>query len=164
MRNKRDNFAFIDSQNLYLGIHALGWKLDFSRFRKYLADKYDVSQAFLFIGYIPSNEILYANLCKQGFKLIFKQISSNKQPTKGNVDAELILHTLIKIPIYDKAILVSGDGDFLCLAEYLIGNNRLEKILVPNKWKCAQALQQLNLIAPNIIDYLELKKDKLQYK
>lgn len=164
MRNKRNNFAFIDSQNLYLGIHALGWKLDFSRFRKYLTDKYGVSTAFLFIGYIPSNEILYANLCKQGFELIFKQTNAYKQHTKGNVDAELILHALIKTPIYSKAILVTGDGDFLCLAEYLISNSRLEKILVPNKMKCAQTLQKLNLIAPHIIDYLELKKDKLRYK
>lgn len=31
---------------------------------------------------------------------------------KGNVDAELVLHTMIQYPNYDKAIIVSGDGDF----------------------------------------------------
>lgn len=41
------NFAFIDSQNLYLSIHELGWDLDYGRFRIYLAEKYGVSQAFL---------------------------------------------------------------------------------------------------------------------
>ena len=46
-------YAFIDSQNLNLGIRSLGWNLDFKRFRVYLKDKYDVKKAFLFIGYNP---------------------------------------------------------------------------------------------------------------
>lgn len=33
---KANNYAFIDSQNLNLGVLALGWKLDFARFRSYL--------------------------------------------------------------------------------------------------------------------------------
>lgn len=52
------NFAFIDSQNLNLSIRAMGWKLDFKRFRTYLKDKYDVSKAFLFIGYIEGKNIM----------------------------------------------------------------------------------------------------------
>jgi hypothetical protein len=36
-------YAFIDSQNLNLGIKDLGWNLDFARFRVYLKDKYKVS-------------------------------------------------------------------------------------------------------------------------
>ncbi len=49
---KENNYAFIDSQNVNLSIRALGWKLDFSRFRAYLSDKYHVKKAFLFIGYV----------------------------------------------------------------------------------------------------------------
>ncbi len=40
--NFMDNFAFIDSQNLNLSIRALGWRLDFRRFRVYLKEKYEV--------------------------------------------------------------------------------------------------------------------------
>ena len=50
------NYAFIDSQNLYLGIKEQSWELDFARFRVYLDDKFNVSKAFLFIGYVPGNE------------------------------------------------------------------------------------------------------------
>ena len=46
-------YAFIDSQNLNLGIRSSGWVLDFSRFRVYLKDKYRAEKAFLFIGYFP---------------------------------------------------------------------------------------------------------------
>ena len=34
-----------------------------------------------------------------------------KKITKGNVDAELVLHTMIQWSSFDKAIIISGDGD-----------------------------------------------------
>ena len=33
---------------------------------------------------------------------------------------------------FDKAIIVSGDGDFHCLIEHLYDNNKLKKIIAPN--------------------------------
>jgi len=55
-------FAFIDSQNLNLGVRSQGWKLDWRKFRQYLRNKYSVKEAYLFIGYKPGNEALYTNL------------------------------------------------------------------------------------------------------
>jgi len=52
---------------------------------------------------------------------------------KGNVDAELVLHTMIEWKNYNKAVIVSGDGDFYCLMEHLEENNKLRKIIVPNR-------------------------------
>ena len=46
------NYAFIDSQNLNLATQTLGWKLDWKRFRVYLAEKYGVTKAYLFIGFV----------------------------------------------------------------------------------------------------------------
>jgi len=40
MKKELNNYAFIDSQNLNLGIQKLGWKLDYRKFRVYLAEKY----------------------------------------------------------------------------------------------------------------------------
>lgn len=164
MSVRRHNYAFIDSQNLHLGIRALGWNLDFGRFRRYLSDKYGVIHAFLFIGYVAENETMYMNLRKQGFELVFKNTSSFRGVTKGNVDAEMILQSLIKMPLYDKAVIVTGDGDFLCLAEYLIGISKLEKVLIPNKAACAHALRNLNYRTHKNIDYLEIQRIKLEYK
>ncbi|PIT87186.1 MAG: hypothetical protein COU31_04485 [Candidatus Magasanikbacteria bacterium CG10_big_fil_rev_8_21_14_0_10_40_10] len=136
MNNKENNFAFIDSQNLNLGVKSQGWILDFVRFRVFLNDKYHVKKAFLFIGYIPSNQSLYTDLQKAGYICIFKPTLEFKEgknvKTKGNVDAELVLHSVIEMPNYEKAIVVSGDGDFYCLFEYLCTNNKLFKIIVPN--------------------------------
>ena len=134
---KKDNYAFIDSQNLYLGIKSQGWELDYARFRIYLRNKYNVSKAFLFIGYVPGNEDLYTRFQKNGFIVVFKptlEIKRGKSvEIKGNVDAELVLHTMIEYKNYQKAIIVSGDGDFRCLVEYLVNNNKLLLVLAPNK-------------------------------
>ena len=42
MDKQENNFAFIDSQNLNLGVQSLGWKLDHRGFRVYLKEKYKV--------------------------------------------------------------------------------------------------------------------------
>ncbi len=130
-------FAFIDSQNLNLGVKSQGWELDFKRFRVYLKEKYHVEKAFLFIGFIKKNHKLYSYLKNVGYLLIFKKILDTYREgniiVKGNVDAELVLHTMIEYPNYTKAIIISGDGDFHCLIEYLDKKGKLSRIIVPNQ-------------------------------
>ena len=107
------NYAFIDSQNLNLGIRSQGWKLDWRKFRQYLRNKYNVTKAFIFIGYKPGNEALYTRMQDMGYFLILKPTMELLDGTvKGNVDAELVLHAMIEFKNYQKAIIVSGDGDF----------------------------------------------------
>lgn len=131
------NFAFIDSQNLNLGVKSMGWDLDWRKLRQYLKSKYRVEIAYLFIGHVVGNESLYKFLKESGYFLVFKPTLENKNKgetvIKGNVDAELVLHTMIQYPNYDKAVIISGDGDFHCLVEYLDKQNKLEKILVPTR-------------------------------
>lgn len=127
-------YAFIDSQNLNMGVRSEGWKLDYRKFRQYLRNKYNVQQAYIFIGYIEGNETLYKSLQKDGFILVFKPtMELSNGMIKGNVDAELVLNAMIEYQNYDKAIIVSGDGDFYCLAEHLEKNDKLLKIMAPNK-------------------------------
>jgi uncharacterized LabA/DUF88 family protein len=128
------SYAFIDSQNLNLGVQSLGWKLDWRKFRQYLRSKYNVTKAYLFIGYKPGNEALYTYLQKVGYVVILKPtMELPDKSVKGNVDAELVLHAMIEYGNYEKAIIVSGDGDFHCLVEYLESKNKLHHILAPNK-------------------------------
>ncbi len=134
MKTSANNYAFIDSQNLNLSIRAQGWVLDFSKYRLYLSRKYGIDKAFIFIGYVWENQALYTNLQKDGYILVFKP--TLKLPdgrSKGNVDAELVLHTLIEYPNYDKALIITGDGDFYCLVEYLLKTDKLLKLMIPNK-------------------------------
>ncbi len=130
---KENNYAFIDGQNLNLSIKELGWKLDYRKFREYLKNKYRISRAFLFIGFIEENAELYKALTDAGFTCIYKPTVVHNGVTKGNCDAELVLQAMIQSKNYDKAIIVSGDGDFHCLVEYLAKEKKLSKLLIPNK-------------------------------
>src|ERR1019366_7515823 len=131
-------FAFIDSQNLNLGVRSLGWQVDYKKLRLYLKNKYNVDKAFMFIGMVNNNQKLYTMLQAAGFILVFKPtvryFENGKETVKGNVDAELVLHAAaIEYANYDKAIIISGDGDFACLVEFLADNKKLLHVLTPNK-------------------------------
>ncbi|MCA9333215.1 NYN domain-containing protein, partial [Candidatus Saccharibacteria bacterium] len=150
MSNTKPNYAFIDSQNLNLGIQKAGWKLDWRKFREYLLKEHNVKMAYLFIGYMAENEAMYEQLHSAGYLIVLKptvgmmisqteEDASNKktdqeekkQLVKGNIDAELVLYAMKEMPNYKKAIIVSGDGDFYCLAEYLANKKRLAQIMTP---------------------------------
>lgn len=74
------------------------------------------------------------NLQKDGFILVFKPtLTLPSGKVKGNVDAELVPHTMIEYNNYDKALIVTGDGDFYCLVDYLRKNDKLLKLMIPNK-------------------------------
>ena len=45
---KNNNFAFVDSQNLNLGIRSQGWKVDHRSIRLYLKYKFNVNKAYMF--------------------------------------------------------------------------------------------------------------------
>ena len=136
MKIHANNYAFIDSQNLNLSIREQGWVLDFARFRVYLADKYGIVKAFVFIGYLRENEPLYTSLRKDGYSLVFKPtLLLPEGGVKGNVDAELVLHAMIEYANYDKALIVTGDGDFYCLVEYLLKKDKILNLMIPNQKK-----------------------------
>jgi uncharacterized LabA/DUF88 family protein len=159
-KTMENNYAFIDSQNLNLSIRSQGWILDFSKFRKYLEDKYNIEKAFIFIGYIPENQALYTNLQKDGFIVIFKPtLTLPKGKVKGNVDSELVLHTIIEYQNYDKALIVAGDGDYYCLVDYLIGKEKLLKLMIPNSHKFSSLYRKLM----SHIVFMNNLKEKLQY-
>src|SRR3989338_2944943 len=143
MNSPKHNFAFIDAQNVHLGIKSLGWRLDWGRFRVYLADKYKVTEAYLFIGYVSNNQKLYTHLQKSGFIVIFKPLVFNADGTvKGNCDADLILHAILKISEYEKAVIISSDGDFYSLVKHLYENNKLLFVLSPYVKTCSKLLRK----------------------
>ena len=163
-------YAFIDSQNLNLGtskdikkdgkIVYKGWKLDFKKFRQYLLDKFRVKRAFLFIGYIKYYEPMYKNLKSFGFELIFKPtVKDDQGKPKGNIDAELVLHSAkIQYDNYDKAVIVTGDGDFYCLLEFLEKNNKLLRLVIPNTKSESTLLRKFQVYKT----FIEYDKSKLE--
>lgn len=136
-KKRNNNFAFIDGQNLYQGVSASGWQLDYFKFREYLKEKYNVSKAYFFMGFIEGNSSLYNYLQEAGFIMVFKQVveinnKNGETDYKGNVDTELVLQAMIQYENFDKAVIVTGDGDFHSLLDYFEKNNKLERLIVPS--------------------------------
>lgn len=178
-KNKQRVYAFIDSQNVNVSTQKFGWKMDWRKFRRFLKDKYGVTQAYMFIGYVPEYEDMYEFLHDAGYSIVLKPTldmsrpreiaaappqgekaeSEEKKSVKGNVDAELVLWAMKELKKYDKAIIISGDGDFYCLVEYLSQQGKLLKLMPPN-------VHYSSLFKPyeQYIDHLGHYKRELSYK
>ncbi len=134
--------------------------MDFRKLRRYLQDKYGVTKAFIFIGYVPQNQDLYVNLQKDGYILIFKPtLNLPGGGVKGNVDAELVLHTMVEFNNYDKALIITGDGDFYCLVDYLAKNDKLLKLMIPNTNKFSSLYRKM---MPHIV-FMNNLRNKLEH-
>ena len=168
MNSKEKVYAYIDGANLYRGVESLGWKLDYQRFRVWLSEKYGVKNAYIFIGLIPRYKDLYKYLQECGFTLVFKEVifDGDGKP-KGNCDADLVLQATCDAyeNKFDKAIIVSSDGDYAGLVKFLQAKQKLLAILSPsNEKKCSILLKRTGAKISHINDqhsHLELiQKEK----
>lgn len=162
MKPRANNYAFIDSQNLNLGVQKLGWKLSYQKFRIYLKEKYGVEKAYMFIGFVALNQELYDSLQEAGFILKFKPtVPDENGKLKGNVDADLVLGTILEITKYDKAVIVTSDGDFYSLVQHLYSEKKLRTVLSPDVKNCSGLLKQA---AKDKMQYMNELQNKLEYK
>jgi len=161
------NIAFIDGQNLHLGTKQNDWRVDFAKFGRYLKDKYKVSHTYYFIGYkSDKHKDIYSQLEKAGFIVVFKEHTPHLiAQKKGNVDTDIVfevMKSLIDNTDFNKIILVSGDGDYKKLVDYIIHKDKFKKILFPNKKFVSSLYKGLAL---EYFDYIEnFKKQIVRYK
>lgn len=164
---KENNIAFIDGQNLHLWTTMDSWKIDVFKFRVYLKDKYKVSKAYYFMWYVKDeNNSLYTMLQEAWFIVIFKkQMVEMKSNKKWNIDSDMIFYIMEKLvdepDSFQKIVLISGDGDFKIVIDYLIKKQRLEKILFPNKKFTSSLYKDTPLVYK---DYLIHNKQKIEHK
>jgi uncharacterized LabA/DUF88 family protein len=142
MLYRMSNIAFIDGQNLYMGTTKSEptWEIDLARFRVYLKEKYSITEAYYFLGCIQEGDIytrLYNRIQLAGFVLQFRQhTSAMVGAKKGNVDTDIvfsIMRRLYKKNDFDSIFLISGDGDYKGVVDFLIEEKKFGKILFPNK-------------------------------
>ena len=178
--SQKPNLAFVDGQNMHFGTTkcdecakrlsielqkvnlsdctcGAAWEIDLAKFRIYLKENYQVSEAYYFLGNLQDrNEELYKEIQKAGFILVFKEHHNKaKSMKKGNVDTDLVfevMKNMIDNPGFGQVVIVSGDGDYKKLVNYLISKNKFRKILFPNK-KFASSLY--NEFGGEAFDYLE---------
>jgi uncharacterized LabA/DUF88 family protein len=170
MRKREENLAFIDGQNLHMGITNIddSWKLDFRKFRVFLKDKYHVEKAYYFIGCLfEEKRDLYTRLQESGFILIFREHSASMiGKKKGNVDADivfLVMKKLYKNDHFDKIVLVSGDGDYKRMVDFLIEEGKFKKVLFPNRKFASSLYKKIGSEYFDSLDKGDVRK-KIQFE
>ncbi|MDQ7008911.1 MAG: NYN domain-containing protein [Candidatus Gracilibacteria bacterium] len=161
---KEKNYAFIDGQNLYQG---LNWSLNYKKFRISLKDKYNIEKAYYFIGFKQKENGLYEKLQEAGFILVFNLKGENLKSTKkGNIDTNLVFNVMKKIihSTFDKVVLVSGDGDYKMMVDYLVEQNRFKKVIVPNLKFASSLYKNNNNLDHKYFVNLDYLKEKLIYE
>jgi len=142
---------------------SLGWKLDYKRFRVWLTEKYGVNHAYIFLGMMPKYKDLYTSLQENGYMLVFKEVVYDRDgKAKGNCDADLVVKAMTDAfeNSYDKAVLVSSDGDYASLVKFLLGKNKFDTVLSSAaKDRCSVLLKRTG--AP--IVYINDKRSSLEY-
>jgi uncharacterized LabA/DUF88 family protein len=149
--NDVKNLAFVDGQNLYMATIKRKidpWKINLARFRVYLEQKYHVVRVYYHLGYVnEKHQDLYEEIQNAGFVLVFREHNSAMLgKKKGNVDSDIIFHImkrLYKKEDFHKVILVSGDGDYKLLVDFLIEENKFEKILFPDGKRASSLYKKL---------------------
>lgn len=159
MKTEQSNVAYIDGQNLYMATSKVSpkWDIDFVKFRRYLREKYHVETAYYFLGYVVDEfEALYTRVQEAGFILIFREHNSKMlSQKKGNVDGDIIFHVMKRLyqkEISGRIVLVSNDGDYRQMVDFLIAEHKLCKILHPSK-KYASSLYKK--LGSEYYDYLD---------
>ena len=145
----RRTVAFIDGSNLHKSIQRLGWELSLASFRNFLQERYNVGVALLFLGHIPQYREMYEDFRCWGYTPVFKRAFRNRQGRlKGNCDTELAVHAIAGCceNDFDNAVLVSGDGDFTCVASFLQGRQKLKAVVAPAKNSCSRSLSCLKQV------------------
>lgn len=156
-------YAFIDASNIIYGARAEGWLIDQRKLFQYLKTKFSVSKAFFYYGKDSKNkkQADFLNKLKQfGFTLRVKEIKRYGKRTKANCDVDLTMDMLLKIEEYKRAIILSGDGDFVPLFKHL-RNEGKELIIISSPRITAREIK--SLAAGNFIDFGTLRYS-LEYK
>jgi uncharacterized LabA/DUF88 family protein len=145
------NYAFIDGQNFHKSIEELEKELeplevelDLGEFRIHLTEKHGIKVAHYFVGYLQKNKALYDQLRSQGYELIFKEVATHEDYIKGNVDVLLTLQSMVLYNDYVKAVIITSDGDYACLVEYLHSKGKLECLIACSRGGCSYLLRKLH--------------------
>ena len=152
MKEQHNNIAFVDGQNMHMSTTTAdkSWRIDLARLRVYLRQKYSVEKAYYFLGFVQDeHQELYDEIQEAGFILHFrKHNSAMLGKKKGNVDTDIVFHIMKKLyqkEPFNKIVLVSGDGDYKLMVDFLIEENRFEKVLFPDQKRASSLYKKIDL-------------------
>jgi uncharacterized LabA/DUF88 family protein len=115
---------FIDTQNIYHSSKNLfGAKVDFKKLVDFIVGERQLVQTIAYViktEYSPKEIDFFEALVSQGIKLRIKELQVYPDGTKkADWDVGIAVDVIRFSNLVDVVVLVSGDGDFSHLVEYL---------------------------------------------
>jgi len=144
---------FIDLQNLYSAGKSSGYQLDYQSFRNYfLQSPAHYTRFTAFSSYDPQREdqhrFLMA-LARMGYRIVSKPLKRLPSgETKANMDMEMAMEILAVAPHLHEIVIVSGDGDFTALVNYLIQQGKIVKVAGPDEYTASELIQACHEFIP----------------
>jgi len=172
-------YVFIDVSNLIYGAKRTGkWEINYQKLSKYLNSRYKASKIFFYAGVKSLTKNKFNKLQKFGYILRLKELRIyRKKPIerkskcpkcghvfkkkiyrppeqKANCDVDLTFDAMRHVSDYSKMILISGDGDFYPLVEFLMKKGREVRIIGETR---STAISLKKLVGPEFIDLVSIK-------
>jgi uncharacterized LabA/DUF88 family protein len=166
-----NNYAYIDGVNLHLTYESadFDWKVDYNKLLNYLQKKYGVIVAHYFLGNTASTKPIYEKLSSYGYNIKLKEpspyrdkekvcpycnkvIEPETQKYKADVDSYMTMQIMADMNDFDKAIIVTSDGDFDEIVKMLLNRDKLRLVFAPCREGCSKLLQR---VAVDKIAYID---------
>lgn len=131
---------------------------------KYLSEymtKNKSNSQFEFLKHCIDQVYFYQKLESFGYKLVLKPVKTyidvnGKKKQKANCDAEMVLYLMSNKGIFDCAMVLSGDGDFLAVLKYLRDIDKKEIIVLAHGSRTANDLKRF--AKDKFIDFVNLRE------
>ncbi len=138
---------YIDGNNLHRRATDLGFVINYKKFTGWLKQKYNANNVYLFLGFLCKLKEHYAELTAAGLSLVFKEVTYSNNSIKGNCDAEMVLKVVSDFytKSFSTCLIITGDGDFGCLVEFLKNNKALSGVIGPDESRCSLLLKNKNV-------------------
>jgi len=163
-KSKRATYVFIDASNIIYGCSNQGWKMDFQKLIKYLKERFEAKKVFYFAGLDPENKKqlgFYEKLQEFGYILRLVPLKTFSDGSrKGDVDSRMTFEIMRHFKNYDQVIVLTGDGDYYWVLEYLLEQGKNLKVLSFRK-RTAREIKRLT--GEDFTDLSRLRK-MLEFK
>ncbi len=175
----KKTYVFIDVSNIIYGAKKTGdWEVNYKKLYLYLRSRYQASKVFFYAGVKSLKKNKFIRLEKYGYILRLKELKIYKRKPliksivcpkcnflfekkfhrfpeqKANCDVDLTFDAMRYSSDYSRIILMSGDGDFYPLIDFLIKKSR-EVRIIGEANSTANSIKKI--IGENFIDLISIK-------
>lgn len=163
-QSKSKIYAFIDASNIIYGASDHGWKMDFAKLFLYLRVRFKVDRIYYYAGLDKDNlkQIhFYEKLQEFGYTLRLVPVKVFRDgKKKADIDSRMTFEMMKYFAEYNNAVILTGDGDYYWVLEYLLLHKKSVKLIAHTK---STAKELKRLFGEEFTDLSRIK-NKIEFK